>query len=51
MINQNDVSLLDEVGENRNEFRLFDTNFFLSLLVLKLAFVAGGIIESINLQL
>ena len=43
MIYQNkEIGLFDEVSETKTEIKLFDTNFFLSLIVLKMAFLAGN---------
>ena len=45
MIYQN--KLLEEPSETRNEIQLFDTNFFISLVLLKLAFLAGLLFKDV----
>lgn len=45
MIYQN--KLLEEPSETRNEIQLFDTNFFISLALLKLAFLAGLLFKDV----
>ena len=47
MIYQNkEIGLFDEVSETKTEIKLFDTNFFVSLIVLKIAFLAGNIMRN-----
>ena len=45
MIYQN--KLLEEPSETRNGIQLFDTNFFISLVLLKLAFLAGLLFKDV----